>query len=221
MTSRADLFIMINVGLFCFLCGCGERREIKISPITTDEYCVITNAIHKMLGDSVSTGAVAILHNTTHVNDALSGFKGYSVLCDELRAAGKERLLKTAPFLKECIEDFISKNTRSWPIRVPQGGIDGSLLVMSEAEIDKAFLGDESGKTSQPWDSLKKNRPGIEAVVKVSRVGLSTDGEWAMLCLDMKQGELSGGAEFVVLKKVEDRWELQSDSMFFGRKIVY
>lgn len=135
---------------------------------------------------------------------------GFIVICDRTSPGlggklwvGKTYLGRTFPLAEETtIEDFLSKNEQSYPLK-SCFHVRALVALISEEELGEIFEG------TFRWSEFHLRYPFSQGFTELSRVGFNSRMDQALVYIGNSRGSLWGSGNYVLLSKEDGRWIVQ------------
>lgn len=200
--------------IMVFACGSGDApmREPTID-IEPAEIEVAEAAIGSWIsrpgkGSQIVPGQVVI----DRLQPYCASFRSPEEQAETLRGAAKED-----PLLLEAINDFLLKRESDVSTARLVEGIDG-LDLQSKANVSPPPHTYVSGRGNRvsTWEWFGKRFPRSHGYGSISRVGLSHNGQLAVIAHSWLGGFLMAVGKYSVFEKVNGRWEPSSRKIKAG-----
>ncbi len=105
-----------------------------------------------------------------------------------------------------AVEDFLSKNEQSYPLK-NCFDVRAITVLISEEELEEIFQG------TFRWSEYYARYPFSRGFIELSRVGFDSEMDQALVYVGNYRGSLSGAGYYVLLIKEGDRWIIQDTSL--------
>jgi hypothetical protein len=196
---RSLLTLLISVLLVTSACHV-QSREIAAQPdIPAEEYAIYNAVIGVMFaGDKVTFDTQAMIKMLV-IEDLTVNSLG-----DGAEAESEAQRLKQAfstPLPQEIIDDYVAKNAK--PHRLTKS-LDLKLkyTLIPKDKIDPNFTG-------APSDEFYKQFPDSGGYIALSRAGLNSNGNHALVFMQHICGGLCGSGHYIPLVKNDQGWVVQ------------
>jgi len=181
--------------------GISDLRPVSVTfDSATDANEIYRLLIHKQIKSNDEIKLVVLLSETTSFpmcwKDSLN--KEMNV-ADEFHKMVND-LMPEAQF--QTLDDYLLRNETPDHLKVWNLGINYVLVNANDIEGPGNY-----------WDRFYKKFPDSPGFIAFSKVGFNNQHDQAFVYVTRGCGELCGGAEFVLLKKVNGKWEIVNEQV--------
>jgi hypothetical protein len=132
----------------------------------------------------------------------------YDGFANSLRRQAKDRDEE----FREALDNFLKKSRSPVQIVFPTNAPKGVELV-SDATVDGIFSG-KRGATPNGWDLFYRHFPDSGGLISISRVGIDSRGNVAVMYVGWQTGYRAGEGRIRFLRREGGKWILKSDERF-------
>ncbi len=185
---------IILSGIVFFLLACQLITTRATSGPRPEEYTVYVDLIQEMYPAEL----IVILDHTS------TGFDN-----------SEQGMQHTLDFIKEAVpdiaqdmlENFAAVNKQEYPLKDSFTGI--RCVLISDKKLDEIF------SSQGGWDTFYAYYPNSQGQMTLSRVGFNRNMDQALLYVGNQSHGRSGAGYFVVLEKIDGRWNIKNKMMFW------
>jgi hypothetical protein len=192
--SKIHMNRVIFIVWVLFCAGCIGDTPEPDTMSTAEEYAVYSAVIESMFKNE----EIAIVDHTS-VQDYFGRRlrKDYQYFISALEGIEKE-----------TIDDFYTKNAKSYPL-TNNFPMDAEVVFVSEEELEAAL------DDSLDWDEFYTQHPVSDGIVIFSRVGFNSDVTQALLYVGKIEGKTLGIGYYILVTKIDGQWQITRKSIIW------
>jgi hypothetical protein len=168
----------------------------------------LTVAEQDVLEATLSSTSHRVIRETTSVAWIDSG-DTYEAYCGRLRELAKDR----DKAFQAAMEDYFRKNKTAVQLVFPRTA-PATWQIVPDSALNEIF------RRPRGWEEFHRRFPAKGGVTTISRVGIDSSGTVAVVYVISAVGNLGGGANIRILRRVAGRWAVQRDEQI-GSGVVF
>jgi len=194
---------LITALLMTYVVPVQLRQAGDQSDIPAEEYAIYAAVINDMFaGDKVSFNSQVPV-KTLVIKDWTASNAIAAIAKDDEGSRMKQQFTSISP---ETIDDYVAKNAKSYQL-TKSFDLKLEYILITKEKIEQIF------KSPGWWDEFYRQFPNSNGFIGLSRAGLNSGGNQALVYMEHGCGGLCGTGHYFLLVKNDRGWVVQKKVM--------